>query len=179
MEVVDFVKVERGYGDGYGDGSGSGDGLKTFNNQPIYLIDNVPTIIDKIKLNVAFGHILNRDLTLTKCYVIKQNNMFAHGETLEQARTALADKMFEGMSEEERIVAFLEEFEQGKKYPAMTFFEWHNRLTGSCEAGRRSFAKNHEIDLDNDQFTIGEFIALTENDYGGQVIKELLKRVKS
>ena len=39
--------------------------------------------------------------------------------------------------------------------------------------GRKSFAKNHNIDIDNDVMTVKEFIKLTENAYCGDVIREL------
>ncbi len=49
---------------------------------------------------------------------------------------------------------------------------WHHRLTGSCLAGREEFIKNHEIDMAGSS-TVLEFIALTENDYGGSIIQRL------
>jgi hypothetical protein len=63
------------------------------------------------------------------------------------------------------------------KYSAMEFFNWHNRLTGSCEMGRKSFAKNNDIDLENDKFTVFEFIEKTKNDYGRDVIRQLAAKV--
>jgi hypothetical protein len=107
------------------------------------------------------------------CFVVKRNNLFAHGTTLHEANQSLNDKLFEDMNEEERTEEFLNEFEIDKKYPAMKFFDWHNKLTGSCEMGRKSFAKNHNINLEHDEFTVFEFIELTKNDYGGEVIKML------
>ena len=59
----------------------------------------------------------------------------------------------------------------------MKFFEWHNKLTGSCEMGRKSFAKNHDIDLNKDEFTVEEFIELTKNDFGRKVIEQLAERL--
>lgn len=176
-----------GYGDGYGDGYGYSDGndygdgsnenIKSFNGNPVYYIDSISTIIIKVRKNVAKGFILNNDLTTTPCYIVKQNNTFAHGATLSEAREALRDKLFEDMDEEERIDAFLDEFNLSDKYPAKNFFDWHNRLTGSCEQGRRTFVKNHDIDLENDSFTVAEFCEICKNDYGGNIIKEILERI--
>lgn len=39
--------------------------------------------------------------------------------------------------------------------------------------GRKTFAKNHNIDIHNDTMTVKEFISLTENAYCGEIIKEL------
>ena len=55
------------------------------------------------------------------------------------------------------------------------FFEWHNKLTGSCEFGRNSFIKNHGINLD-DMYSVSEFINITKNDYGSEIIRQLGER---
>ena len=61
------------------------------------------------------------------------------------------------------------------RYPAKDLYEWHHTLTGSCDAGRRAFAKEHDIDLTSTTLTVEEFISLTRNAYGGDVIKQLAK----
>ena len=165
-----------GYGDGYGDGSGYGEGIKAFNGQEAYLIDNVPTIITAVALGLAKGYILNDDLSLSPCYVAKRNNLFAHGETKEKALEALTDKMFDDVPEEERIEEFWKCHEHGIKYSAKDLFEWHHKLTGSCEMGRLAFVKEHDIDLDNGLYTVEEFVHICQNDYGGSTIKKLMKK---
>ena len=167
-----------GYGSGYGSGDGYGYGIKSFNGEPVYTIDDVPTILRHVRGNVAHGVILNRDLTTTPCYVVKQDNCFAHGETLGDAMAALRDKLFEDMSEEERIAAFLRETEDGKAYPAQYFYDWHHRLTGSCDMGRRQFARDHGIDVDSDTMTLREFLSLTKGAYGGDVIRKVLEELE-
>ena len=172
-----------GYGDGYGDGSGSGygygDGIKTFNNFEIYIIDDIPTIIKQARNNIAKGFILENDLTLTPCYIVKGHNYFSHGKTVKKAFEDLQNKIFENINPEEAIELFLKEFaDLDKKYPAKAFYVWHNRLTGSCEAGRNSFVKNGGYDLEKDTFTVLEFIEITENAYGGDIIKQLKNRIK-
>jgi len=163
-----------GSGSGYGYGSGSGSGIKTFDGHQVYIIDGTQTLIDNVHGNVAKGHILRSDLTLVPCFIVKRDNLFAHGETLHGAYVALQDKLFEAYPEDVRIAKFKEQYPDfDKKVPAMELFVWHNRLTGSCEMGRRSFAYDHNINLDNDWFTVNEFIRLTENAYGGSIIKKL------
>jgi len=173
-----------GDGDGYGDGSGSdsgsgsgfgdGDGVKEFNKQAIYVIDNTQTIINHTHGNLAKGKILNSDLTLTPCYIIKQNNTFAHGETVRKAQQALMAKLYETDSEQ-AIEDFVKKFKVGIKYPVSDYYEWHHFLTGSCEQGRQVFMENHDIKI-TDTFTVEEFISLTENDYGAEVIKKLKEK---
>lgn len=58
---------------GSGSGYGYGDGIKTFNGDKVYIIDDIPTIIKHIHDNVAKGYILNDDFTLTKTFVAKEN----------------------------------------------------------------------------------------------------------
>ena len=166
-----------GYGSGYGDGSGygSGYGLKSFNGQPVDVIDDVPTILTRIIGNVAKGFIVCADFSLAPTFVCKQGNTFAHGETLHKAREALLEKLFDDMPTEERIAAFCKEFKSGVKRPAMDFFSWHHRLTGSCEQGRREFARQHDVDIDNDVLTPEEFFALTRDSYGGSIIRQTEK----
>ena len=171
-----------GYGSGYGDGYGSGygDGISTFDGKDVHLIDGIQTIITNVRRNVAKGFILNEDLTLTPCYVVKGHNKFAHGETIEKAMADLENKIFEDMDTDEAIERFITQFsDPDKKYPAKDFFIWHNRLTGSCEMGRNSFVKNGGYDLEYDTFTVWEFISITKNAFGGDVIKQLEEVLKS
>ena len=181
-----------GYGDGYGDGFsygfgngycsgsgygggngyGSGDGIKFFNGQSVDMIDDVPTILTRIIGNVAKGFIVRADFSLTPTFVCKQGNTFAHGETLHKAREALLEKLFDDMPTEKRIAAFCKEFKPGVKRPATDFFSWHHRLTGSCEQGRREFARKHNVDIDHDELTPEEFFAITRDAYGGDIIRQ-------
>ena len=165
-----------GYGTGYGYGivigAHCGPGLKSLNGQPVDMIDDVPTILTSIIGNAAKGFIVRHDFSLAPTFVCKQGNTFAHGETLHKAREALLEKLFDDMTTDERIAAFCKEFKLGVKRPAMDFFSWHHRLTGSCEQGRREFARQHDIDIDSDELTPEEFFALTRESYGGSIIRQ-------
>ena len=173
-----------GSGDGYGDGSGSGsgdgygdgsgDGIKTFNGDKAYIIDDIPTIIKHVHDNVAKGYILNDDFTLTETFVAKRNGKFAHGETLHEAFASLQEKLYDDSTEEERLEAFKKHFQDfTKKVSAKELFHWHHVLTGSCKQGRLSFCANKGIDIDNDTYTVHEFIELTQYSYGGDIIRKL------
>ena len=167
-----------GYGYGYGFGVSSDyiSGLKTLNGQSVDMIDGVPTILTHIIGNVAKGFIVRPDLSLAPTFVCKQGNSFAHGETLHKAREALLEKLFDDMPTEERIEAFCAEFKPGVKRPATDFFSWHHRLTGSCEQGRREFARQHDVDIDSDELTPEEFFALTRDSYGSSIIRQTEQR---
>ena len=184
-----------GYGSGYGDGSGgcngdgygSGDGFgngaygftKSVNGETVHMIDSVQTIIRAVHGNIARGAVLNLDLTTEPCYIAKQGNLFAHGRTLHEAMEALRDKLFDDMPENERIEAFLTETDRSREYSAQYFYDWHHRLTGSCDMGRRQFAREHGIDLAKDTMTLDKFLELTKDAYGRDVIRKVLARVRS
>ena len=176
-----FLTVGSGYGDGYGygygDGYGDGSGITSFDGKPVYRIDGVATMLRSVRGNVAHGAILRRDLTTEECYVARQDGFFAHGRTLAKAMEALREKLFEDMPEEERIAAFLAETEDEKRYPAQHFYDWHHRLTGSCDMGRRAFAREHGIDVAGGSMTLREFLELTKDAYGGDVIRRVMQKV--
>ena len=173
-----------GSGDGYGDGSGSGSGygdgygIKSFNGAPVYRIDGVNTLIRSVRGNTAHGAIVNSDLTLTPCYIVKQDNVFAHGKTLREAMEALREKLFEDMPEDERIAMFLRETDREKVYPTQYFYDWHHRLTGSCDIGRKQFARDHGVDLEHGMMTLTEFLELTKDAYGGDVIRKVISKMQ-
>ena len=176
----DGCGIGEGDGSGYGCGIGEGDGsgIKRFNGSDVHLIDNVQTIITHVFKNIAKGFILNSDLTLTDCYIAKGNNLFAHGETVEKAMEALQEKIFSNIDIDTAIEMFLDEFETDKKYPAKEFYVWHNRLTGSCEMGRKQFIKERGYNLETDSFTVSEFIEITKNSFGSEIIKQLEQALK-
>ena len=170
-----------GRGDGNFDGSGSGSGLgrtgcadiSFFCGSPVYEIDRVQTIVTAVFGHYAKGYILGQCLTLTPCYIAKQESYFAHGKTLNEAVSAVAEKALANTPEEERISEFWKYHKKGVKYQAKDFYEWHHRLTGSCEMGRNTFAAEHGIDLNSDMFTVEEFVELCETSYGSEIIRKL------
>ena len=177
-----------GYGDGYGSGDGSGDGdgdgdgdgygygygLKSVGKYIFHIIDGVPTAITRVRDNIAIGFILQGDLTLKPCYIVKEGNKFAHGNTLHDAFLSLQEKLYDNSTEEERIKKFLEKFPFfDKPYPAKELFAYHHILTGSCRFGRENFCRERCINIDTDSYTIEEFISLTEDHYNGHIIQQL------
>lgn len=162
-----------GFGDGYGFGDGDGTGIKELNDDKVYLVDGMPTIIKSVHDNIAQGIIVNRDLTLQPCYIVKEQNKFAHGKTLHDAFTSLPDKLYDDSTEEERIEAFVKEFpDYDTPYPNRDLFAYHHVLTGSCRMGRENFCKDKGINLD-DSTTIREFVSLTKDSYGSETIRRL------
>ena len=178
-----FLSVNYGYGSGYGSGRGSdggfgwgfgdGSGVKDINGNHVYIVDGIQTIIKSVRSNIAQGFVLQSDLTLKPCYIVKERNKFAHGDTLHDAFSALQEKLYDDSTEEERIEAFRKKFpEYDTPYPNRDLFAYHHVLTGSCSMGRESYCKDKGIDLDGST-TVREFIELTKGSYGGDVICKL------
>ncbi len=176
----------EGYGCGYGSGYGSSsrnegeglsfcysDGIKEINGDEIYIIDDIPTIIKSIRKNVAQGFIVQSDLQLKSCFIIKENNLFAHGDTLRDAFTYLQEKLYDDSTEEERIEAFMKQFPKyDVKYDNKDLFHYHHVLTGSCKMGRDAFVSDRGLSLDG-KTSVREFVELTKDAYGGDIIKKL------
>jgi hypothetical protein len=138
------------------------------------MIDKVQTIIKSIHDNYAKGLILNSDLTLTPCFIAKEGNFFAHGKTLKEAVQDAHGKYMEAVPVEERIAEFNRQYpDRKKKVDASELFQWHNTLTGSCLMGREQFCREHNLDYKNGKYTVNEFIELTKDAYGSEIIKQL------
>ena len=164
---------DSGDGDGYGDGYGYGDGVKEIHGHKVYMVDDTQTIITSVRGNVAQGFILQSDLQLTPCYIVKENNKFAHGNTLRDAFTSLQEKLYDDSTEEERIEAFKQKFPSyDTSYDNRDLFAYHHVLTGSCRMGRESFVADKGLSLDG-KTTVREFVELTKNAYGGDIIEQL------
>ena len=173
------VDFGRGYGcgDGSPDGNGYGYfdnlGLKEINGNIVYIIDDIPTIITSVRNNIAKGFIVKSDLQFEPCYIVKENNEFAHGDTLKDAFMSLQEKLYDDSTEEERIEAFKKQFpEYDIKYNNRDLFVYHHVLTGSCRMGRESFVSNKGLSLDG-KTSVREFVKLTQDAYGGDIIKKL------
>ena len=138
------------------------------------MVDKIATLIDSVHGQYARGSIVNSDLTLTPCYIARSGNCFAHGKTLEDARRDAEAKALKKESIEQRIERFKSNYPGvDAKVSNTELYKWHNVLTGSCEFGRKQFAREHNIDIEHGSMTVREFINLTKYAFGGQVIKQL------
>ncbi len=160
--------------DGSGSGSGYGSIIEAINGIVVQNIDNIPTIIESVHGNFAKGYILKDDLTPKSCYIAKFGNNFAHGDTLKDAFCDAREKYNENAPIEERIARFNKQYpDRDKKVPAKELFSWHHVLTGSCLAGRKYFCEEHDLDYENGEYSVNEFIALTKDAYNGYIIRML------
>lgn len=160
-------------GSGYGNGSGEATDIKSINNQIIHYIDGVPTVLDRIKGDVAKGRIVDiNNFKIFPCYIVRRDGRYAHGTTLKEAQEDLLNKLFGSMPLDERIETFVSEHNYDKVYHNKDFFDWHGRLTGSCRLGREKFVASNKLDI-NGSMTTREFLALVEREYGNDVIAQV------
>ena len=152
--------------------------------QKIYYIDSIPTIITSVKKNIAKGYILNNDLTLTPCFIAKNDSLFnralfAHGDNLKSALSALQDGIIIRLNVDERVKAFVNAHPNGNTtYTVEHFSTWHFRLTGSYNLGCNYFADSNGLNT-TDNMTVLEFIKLAKKDeYCSKIIKQLTQHYK-
>ena len=175
----------RGEGYGFNEGRGHGDGfygvgIKSINGRDVHFIDDAATIIEHVHGDFAQGYILKNNVYLVPCYIVKSDGYFAHGETLKAAREALHEKIEQDRPVEDRIAEFVAEFPIANvKVDAARLYDWHHRLTGSCEMGRRTFCVDHDIDYHRGRYTVLEFIGICKGEYGGKIIKQLEEQYES
>jgi hypothetical protein len=138
------------------------------------MIDGVQTLIYSVSGNYAKGAIVNSDLTLTDCCIAKVGDFFAHGDTLRQAYEDAQAKALQNMPVEDRIAKVKQDYpDPDKPIEHSELFRLHNVLTGSCVMGRKEFVKAHDLDPENGTMTMREFISLTKDAFGGDVIRQL------
>ena len=152
--------------------------LQKYKGQKVYYIDGIPCCPRHVRNNFAFVDIIEeKDFSTTPMFIAKGHGLFAHGMTIKEAAIALEEKRVAILGFEERkqefFEKFLESFNDHDKYPAKEFSLWHGRLTGSCEAGREHFAKEHNINLDEDMITLAEFFEIVKGAYGWGIIKKI------
>lgn len=166
----------NGDGNGYGDGSGDGDGdgrgirIKQFKGKKVYYVDNIPCIFKSVHENYASVEVIDvNSFELTKAFIGKFENCFAHGETIRDAIEDARNKYYQSLDFDEVKEKLLVEFKEKGKLTVKELYSWHGILTGSCRFGRTQFQTEHNL-KDDDLLTLEEFVELTKNAFGGDRI---------
>lgn len=146
-----------------------------YEGKDVHYIDDIPCTVNSVHEDwMSVNVIRTNDYTSYKAFVAKVHGVVSHGETIKEAFQEAHDKYMAELEPEERCAMFIKEFpDMDKKYPSQLFFDWHGTVTGSCKLGRRNFAEMKRINLDTATLTVKEFIDLTINEYGGDIIKLL------
>jgi len=136
-------------------------------------VDDIPCIFHSIKGNIAKVTIINQHNYQDEgiAYIAKNDYFFAHGDTIREAVEALNAKYYATLDIETKIAELKKLFQKGA-VDVKTLHTWHGILTGSCKLGRSQFQQEHGLKNAN-KLTLNEFITLTENAYGREIIKKL------
>ena len=141
---------------------------------PVVQIDGINTTIQCVRGDIARGFIVNDDLTLTKIFVARIGDTFAHAESAKAAIESCRLKLLLDSDPTERVAMFLKTAKLS--YSGHELLGIHRALTGACIAGQQAFVKNQGIDLDRN-YTLPEFCDITIGAFGGSVIRILKEQV--
>ena len=150
----------NGYGDGNGDGYGDGYGYFDL-TYPYYKVDGIWCKFVQIHGNYAKVIILDmyNSENCKKAYIAKDGCMFAHGETLKDARNSLLYKL------SDRDTSPFKEWKLDDVKTKKELIRAYRAITGACEFGTRHFCES--VKLPN-KATIAEAIKITHGQYGSE-----------
>lgn len=115
------------------------------------------------------GEVVNLDLYNRSVYKESQALTEPHHNS---------QRLWDDLDIEEKIEMFNKKFNRVEKYSGEEFYKWHHILTGSCTAGRDNFVRQNNLDLKK-LYTVDEFIKITKDSYGGNIIKKLCEEKKN
>ena len=96
-------------------------------------------------------------------YLIKEDNIFCHGETLKQAKDSLIYKI------SNRDTTIYKDWKLTDKKELKEIIKAYRVITGACESGTKYFCENNKLPK---ELTIEEAIELTKNEYNSEKFKE-------
>ena len=101
-----------------------------------------------------------------ECYIVKEGELNAHGETLQQA---LEDLQYKKIKSEE-VQAIVKEIKKtGKVNKAQ-----YRAITGACQYGTNKFCEEHSITVD--EIELSELKKILIDDYGARRFWELIEK---
>ncbi|MDR0979480.1 MAG: hypothetical protein LBL91_06175 [Lachnospiraceae bacterium] len=117
--------------------------------------------IYKIKMNDAEKHFKNYK---KDAFLVKENDLSAHGETLKKAMEDLTFKKLRNQDISE-IVKEIKETQTVTKAQ-------YRIITGACQMGTDNFCQQHKIE--EDSITLDKLRTILKNDYGAERFWELI-----
>ena len=139
-------------------------------NRKFYPVD----ISDEIK-NIKISEKKRDGITIIKaidfydtdeeCYIVKEGELNAHGETLQQA---LEDLQYKKIKSEE-VQAIVKEIKKTGKVNKTQY----RAITGACQYGTNKFCEEHNITVD--EIELNELKKILIDDYGAKRFWELIE----
>ena len=139
-----------------------------WNNRQYIKVDGVFSVVDSHHGNVWRVHQLG---SKKQTYIVTdEENHYAHGDTLEEARKDLIYKICD------RDKSEYENLTLDSKLTYNEAIECYRVITGACSAGTRNFCENIlPLDKKKDRYTIKEISELTRGQYGSETFRKFFK----
>lgn len=154
-----------------------GKGIKQFNGQKVYYLNNYPILIHSIHKNyLARVSIINNDLTLTEQYLAKVDTFIEGGNNLHDAykNTFLESLMDKPL--EEKINTFIELYpDSNQKISVKDFVKWHCIFTGACSKGSLEFIQKNGLDISH-EYSVDFSLKFVKNAFNPNIIQKIIDR---
>ena len=142
------------------------DGIYSETGKPAIICDGILSEVISQKGNVY--KVINYGDT-KESYLIKDGDIYSHGETLEQAKESLIYKI------SNRDTTPYKSWKLTDTKTKEELIKAYRVITGACESGTKYFCENTNIP---DKCTVKEAIELTKGQYNQEKFKEFFKGVK-
>lgn len=103
-------------------------------------------------------------------YLIKNDDIFAHGASLKDAKESLKYKI------SSRDVSAFEKYTLDDELDLITLIRAYRAITGACELGTRYFCEKHKLP---EKMTVREAVELTEGQYNHELFKKFFEGRKN
>ena len=131
-----------------------------------YIIaDGILSKVVKKKGNVY--HVINHDSD-KETFLIKDGEIYSHGDTLKQARESLKYKIAD------RDTTEFKKYKLDDELDLTTLIRAYRAITGACEAGTRYFCENNTLP---EKMTVKKAIELTQGQYNQEAFRKFFEGI--
>ena len=155
----------------------NGRGIKYFNGEKVYYVNNQPIIIHSLhKDSLARISIINNDLTLTEKYLARIDELFETGNDLHKAyKEVFWDSLME-KSVDERIDIFIDLYpDPNVEILGYDFMKWHMVLANACLDGSLKYVERNNLSLDKN-YSVKFLLKFVRKAFNPEVIKKILDK---
>lgn len=129
-------------------------------------VDGIFSVVDSHYGNVWCVHQFGKG---KQTYIVTDDdNHYAHGDTIEEARKDLVYKICD------RDISEYENLTLDSELSYNEAIECYRVITGACSAGVRQFCENI-LTVKKDRYTVREIIDLTEDEYGNEEFRDFFR----
>ena len=127
------------------------------------IADNILSKVIKKKGNIY--HVQNYGSDKIT-YLVKDGDIYSHGETLKEAKESLKYKI------SNRDISEFEKYTLDDELDDITIIRMYRAITGACEAGTKYFCENNKLPK---KCTIRKAIELTQGQYGNESFRKFFE----